>query len=256
VALEQVLSAGAQVFYCDHHFAGDVPEHPGLTALINTTPDVCTSLLVNQKLKGRYLAWAVVGTFGDNLERSASKLAKPLNLDDQQLEAMQNLGIYLNYNGYGAQLEDLYFDPAVLFTHTSAHATPESFMQEDSDTFHTLETGYHQDMSKAANMTPVFNKNHAKVFQLPEAAWARRVSGVFGNDLANASPSTAHAVLTERIDGQFLVSVRAPLDNKHGADEICRQFETGGGRAAAAGINVLPADQVNRFVDLFSDFYK
>ena len=97
--LDRILKEGAQVYYCDHHFAGDdIPNHRNLTSVINTTPDVCTSLLINQTLKGRFLEWAVVGTFGDNLSRSATALAKPLGLNETQLEALKNLGIYLNYN--------------------------------------------------------------------------------------------------------------------------------------------------------------
>lgn len=254
--LEQVLAQGAEVFYCDHHYAGEVPDHPKLTTLINTTPDVCTSLLINQKLKGRFLAWAVVGTFGDNLHRSATALAKPLELNDAQLEQLKNLGLYINYNGYGASLDDLYFDPAKLFTMTSAHATPQAFIAEDKQTFSTLEAGYHSDMTSAAQSKAVFENNSSKVFQLPNEAWARRVSGVFGNDLANQQPDIAHAVLTEKSDGSLLVSVRAPLNNKQGADKICRQFDTGGGRAAAAGINQLAANDLSRFIDVFSDYYK
>ena len=33
------------------------------------------------------------------------------------------------------------------------------------------------------------------------------------------------------------------------------QFPTGGGRAAAAGINDLPADSLDAFVDAFSQAY-
>ena len=62
-------------------------------------------------------------------------------------------------------------------------------------------------------------------------------------------------MLTERPDGTYLVSVRAPLDDKQGADELCRQFPTGGGRAAAAGINALPGDQLDAFVDAFAASY-
>jgi hypothetical protein len=62
-------------------------------------------------------------------------------------------------------------------------------------------------------------------------------------------------VLTERADGTYLVSVRAPLENKRGADELCRKFPTGGGRAAAAGINALPADQLDPFIDAFEATY-
>ena len=256
VELEQVLGQGAEVFYCDHHFAGDIPEHPKLTTLINTSADVCTSLLVNRRLKGRYLAWAVVGTFGDNLERSATKIAKPLDLDKEQLLQLQQLGVYLNYNGYGASLDDLYFDPAELFKRTSRFDTPQAFIAEDKETFSTLEQGYHDDMRAAANSELVFQQDKAKVYRLPNETWARRVSGVFGNDLANQAPDTAHAVLTEKADGSLLVSVRAPLNNKKGADEICRQFDTGGGRAAAAGINKLPKEQLEIFFKVFSEFYQ
>ena len=256
VELERVLSEGASVFYCDHHYAGDIPEHPALNAVINTSSDVCTSLLINTKLKGRYLEWAVVGTFGDNLKRSATGMAKSLELSEADLTALENLGIYLNYNGYGASLEDLYFDPAELFKLTSAHSTARAFMQDDTQTFSTLENGYHEDMAKAAAIQAMFDKEHAAVFSLPNQAWSRRVSGVYGNDLANQTPSKAHAVITERADGNYLVSVRAPLENKQGADEVCRQFETGGGRAAAAWINELASDNVDEFVRVFSEFYQ
>lgn len=253
--LAAALAAGAEVFYCDHHFAGEIPDHPKLSTLINTTPDVCTSLLINQHLHGAFLEWAVVGTFGDNLKRSAHGLAKPLNLTSAQLEQLEWLGIYLNYNGYGPSLEDLYFDPAELFKRTSAHPTATAFMREDQATFETLQAGYHDDMGKAAGVKARFEQAHAAVFQLPSEPWARRVSGVFGNDLANQSAGRAHAVLTELDGGDFVVSVRAPLENKQGADEICRQFATGGGRAAAAGINQLPATDIERFINVFAAHY-
>lgn len=253
--LERVLESGASVFYCDHHFSGQIPEHPNLDTLINTSAEVCTSLLINQSLKGQYLEWAVVGTFGDNLKKSALGLAKSLELNSNELEQLENLGIYLNYNGYGAELDDLYFHPADLFRLTSKHTSALAFMRDDSDTFKTLETGYHEDMSKASAVKPMFDTQHAAVFELPNQAWARRVSGVFGNDLANQTQSKAHAVITRREQGGYVVSVRAPLNNKQGADEVCRQFETGGGRAAAAGINILESNSVEHFVQVFSDYY-
>jgi hypothetical protein len=253
--LENILSCGADVFYCDHHFAGDIPQHPNLQTLINTSAEVCTSLLINQHLNSQFLEWAVVGTFGDNLKRSAHGIAKPLDLSADQLNQLENLGIYLNYNGYGAQLEDLYFHPADLFKHTSRHSSAFGFMRDDAETFATLESGYHQDMAKAAALQASVEVEHAAVFELPNEAWARRVSGVYGNDLANQMPARAHAVITLKEQGDYLVSVRAPLENKQGADEICRQFETGGGRAAAAGINSLAADDVDRFIKVFSEFY-
>jgi len=91
--LERVLATGAEVFYCDHHFSGDIPESNNLQALINTAPDVCTSLLINNYLEGAYLAWAVVGTFGDNLKDSARSLAKPMGLGEADLALLENLGV-------------------------------------------------------------------------------------------------------------------------------------------------------------------
>ncbi|MEM7294839.1 MAG: acetyltransferase, partial [Pseudomonadota bacterium] len=80
---------------------------------------------------------------------------------------------------------------------------------------------------------------------------SRRISGVFGNELAREYPDRAHALLSTLPDGGYLVSVRAPVNRKEGADELCMQFETGGGRKAAAGINLLPEQDVDRFIDRF-----
>jgi hypothetical protein len=249
------LNAGAEVFYVDHHFAGDIPENDKLITRINTSADVCTSLLINGYLKGKFVEWGIVGAFGDNLKKSAGSLAKPLNLSEQQLNKLENLGIYINYNGYGSSLDDLHFTPTDLYQSVSRFATPWGFMEENLEAFEKLEVGYHQDMSSAQSIKPEFDNQSVAVFLLPNEAWARRVSGVYSNDLANQSPSKAHAVMTLKENGNYLISIRAPLENKIGADELCRRFPTGGGRAAAAGINDLPTDQLQNFIGTFSDFY-
>ena len=253
--LERALKVGANVFYCDHHFAGDIPQSPNLEALINTAPDVCTSLLVNNYLQGAFLAWAVVGTFGDNLKNSAQTLARPLALTDAKLQKLEDLGIYINYNGYGSKLEDLHFKPEALYRLISAYADPFDFIDDARDHFDTLETGYKQDMAAASALTPEHATSATAVFMLPNEPWARRVSGVYSNDLANAHPDRAHAVVTHKDNGGYLISVRAPLNNKTGADELCMRFPTGGGRKAAAGINDLPVDMLSDFFDTFSTFY-
>jgi len=251
----RALEAGAELFYVDHHFAGEIPESSALTTIIDTDPDVCTSLLVNGHLRGRYAEWAVTGAFGDNLEASARAIAEPLGLSEEQRRLLEKLGTYMNYNAYGASLEDLHFAPAELFALVCPHPTPFAFVAEAPETFEQLESGYLQDMAEAAAMKPLRDSGKTAVFVLPDEAWARRVSGVFSNDLASASPRRAHAVLTERPDGTYLVSVRAPLANKRGADALCRKFPTGGGRAAAAGINALPADRLDAFIDAFTEAY-
>ena len=81
------------------------------------------------------------------------------------------------------------------------YATPFAFVEEARDTFEKLETGYKEDMAAAASVEPTRESDKTAVFIFPNEPWARRVSGVYSNDLANASPSRAHAVLTERPDG-------------------------------------------------------
>ena len=90
------------------------------------------------------------------------------------------------------------------------------------------------------------------MFQFPNAPWSRRVSGVFSNKLARESPDLAHALLVERADGTFLVSVRAPISRPYGADKLCLKF-SGGGRLTAAGINKLAPEDVIRFFTAFEN---
>lgn len=253
--LQRLLDAGASVFYCDHHFAGDIPDTPRLTTQINTAADVCTSLLINGHLKGRFAGWAAVGAFGDNLRDSAARITRDLGLTSAQCELLENLGIYMNYNGYGASIEDLHFPPVELYKLIVPYVDPLQFIDGSRDQFARLEAGYHQDMAAAAALAPEKADDSAAVLILPNEPWARRVSGVFSNDLANQYPDRAHAVLTLNSNGGYLISVRAPLNRKTGADELCRQFPTGGGRAAAAGINDLPTSQLQTFIDTFMAFF-
>lgn len=255
-ALGRLLEVGASVWYCDHHYAGDIPVSSALETHINTESTVCTSLLVNGYLAGAGRAWAVVGTFGDNLRESAQRLARPLDLSAAGMQQLENLGIYINYNGYGSDLAELHFHPGDLYRELLPYTDPFTFMRDNRDTFDRLEGGYHADLAAARSVSAEHADDPAAVYVLPDAPWARRVSGVFGNALANEHPQRAHAVVTEKPGGGLLVSVRAPLSNRTGADVFCRQYPTGGGRAAAAGINNLATDQLPAFVDAFAAFYR
>ena len=249
-ALGKLLDAGARVRYFDHHQPGDIPVHPNFESYINTDANVCTSLLVNDYLKGRQRVWAVTAAFGDNLADAARQAAAPLKLSGSQLAQLQSLGECLNYNGYGETLEDLFFDPAALYRQLQPFADPFVFIAE-SPSYQTLKQGYEDDMARAVAVNATDARAAGRIFMLPPEKWARRISGVFGNQLAVESPTQAHAVLTARPEGGFVVSVRAPLEARSGADVLCSQFETGGGRKGAAGINHLPESEVDRFVSAF-----
>lgn len=254
--LDRILQQGAEVFYVDHHQAGEIPDHPHLKTIINTDANICTSLLVDQYLGGKYRAWAVTAAFGDNLLDSAKQAAKPLALSDSELKNLNDLGVCINYNGYGGSISDLHFAPDALFRELAPYRSPFDFMVDNSASYERLLTGYADDMAQALLIKPEYQTAAVGVYILPDVAWARRISGVFGNELANRTPERAHAVLSYTEKGDYQISVRAPLNNKTGADELCSAFPTGGGRKSAAGINHLPLDSLSVFITAFEQKYR
>ncbi len=212
-------------------------------------------MLVNQYLQQPYPEWAIVAAYGDNLDHSAEQLADTLMLSTEQRERLKQLGIYINYNGYGASIEDLHIHPAELFNILIQFKSPFDIIQQRGDLFRQLQEAYQSDMEQAAALQPLEADEKTAVYLLPDASWARRISGVFGNQLANQAPDRAHAIITRTPAGNFQISVRAPLNLKTGADELCARFPGGGGRKAAAGINQLPESQLEQFISTFKQHY-
>jgi hypothetical protein len=254
-AVERVLLRGARVRYFDHHAPGDIPQHPQFEAHIDTAPDVCTSLLVDRHLDGKHRLWAVVAAFGDNLVESAIRAAQPLQLDHTELARLHELGEAINYNAYGETVDDLHYHPADLYRAIAPYADPRHFMF-DEPVFEVLKQAGAEDLARAEESQAEFASDTAALWILPDAAWSRRVNGVFGNRLAQSAPQRAHAVLVAKADGAYAVSVRAPRSRPVGADRLCLEFATGGGRQAAAGINQLPAEQLPKFIETFRATYK
>jgi len=252
--LQRLLMQGAQVQYFDHHFAGDIPQHDALEAHIDTASTVCTSLLVNRYLNNRHSAWAVTGAYGDNLYECADRLARETGLCVEDSEALKELGTYLNYNGYGSALEDLYFTPDDLYRRVKPYASPLDFIASD-EAFVILKKGYAEDMAQGRASVPEIKTATHSLLRLPDAPWARRVGGVLANEMARSAPDRAHALVNAMADGTLRVSVRAPLNRRTGADVLCMAFPTGGGRQAAAGINHLPANQYDAFVEKFTQSF-
>ena len=255
-ALNLLLADKVPVFYVDHHRTGNIPEVNYLEALVDTDANTCTSLLVNTYLNGKYVNWAIAAAFGDNMVNSAEVLANKVGLSKTEQNKLKSLGIYINYNGYGRSVDDLHFTPDELYRLLLDYHDPLNLINEQGSVFSQLEQAYLADMAQAKSAKILADDDVCKVMLLPDEAWARRVCGVFGNELANLSPNKAHAVLTNNQDGSYTVSLRAPLNNKQGADEVCVQFPTGGGRAAAAGINQLPDEMVEQFITTVTQYYR
>jgi len=261
LALQELLTAQIPVFYVDHHRTGVIPQSPFLSSILDTDANTCTSLLINAHLNGAFVYWAIAAAFGDNMHASATALSEKSGLSIEQQGLLNELGTYINYNGYGQVVSDLHFHPAALYQALLKYPDPFALIAEPDSIFSQLKSAYLADMGKAQAAKVLNDNDVVKTIVLDDAPWARRVSGVFGNDLANQSPDKAHIVITlnqvEAANEQtYTVSLRAPLNNKQGAGDICAQFPTGGGRAAAAGVNALPIDSLDEFIKVVEDYYQ
>ena len=250
-ALERLLARGVSVQWFDHHYAGAIPQHPLLEAHIDTAPEMCTSAIVDRHLGGRFRAWAVAAAYGDGLARTADALADSIGLDAGERGTLRALGEDLNYNAYGDTEADLCVPPADLYRELAPYADPLRFAA-DAAIVARLHAGRLADMSKALAVKP----HCAGVYVLPAEAWARRASGTLANDLAAAAPDRAHAVLVPGADDGYRVSIRAPRTAPQGCAALAREFATGGGREAAAGIDHLPAAELDRFIERFQAVFR
>ncbi len=249
-SLLQLLQQNNTIRYIDHHFAGEIPNSTDLTPHLDPSPNTCTSLIVDGLLDGRYRKWAIAAAFGDNLHDAANDAAAAIHLEQKQVAALRELGELLNYNGYGAELSDLHFTPDVLYQALHPYDNPFHFL-EDSQDLAVLRQGFQEDMKLAMDRPEMETPHKNRVYIFPNAPWARRVAGVFSNLRAREKQDSAHALIVENNDKTLRISVRAPLQNKKNADTLCLSFPTGGGRSAAAGINQLPPDMLDSFIDRF-----
>lgn len=254
-ALLRLLGSGALVRYFDHHYAGELPQHPHFEPHIEETADVCTSVLVDRYLDGRHRGWAIVAAFGDGLPQIAAAMAGSVGLGARTTATLEKLGISLNYNAYGDSISDLHIDPAELAREMRPFEDPQDFVRH-SLTFARLASGYDEDMRKARALMPTRQVPGATTLVLPGEPWARRAIGVLANELTQAQPESAIAILSPRVRGGFVVSVRVPAGRSVSADEFCREFETGGGRKLAAGIDRLQDTDVDSFVERFEARYR
>lgn len=250
----KLLEANNRITYIDHHFAGEPPANPNLTTHLDPSPTTCTSLIVDSALKGKYKSWAVAAAFGDNLHDSATAAAAALDLSEEQIQSLRELGELFNYNGYGATAADLHFSPEALYQSLNGCEDPFAFI-ENSKELATLRQGFEEDMANSLEQ-PVMNPStHNRIYTFPDAPWARRVAGVFSNMRARERKDAAHALVVKNADDTYRISVRAPLNNRHSADTLCLEFPTGGGRTGAAGINQLPQEMLDRFIERFHTIY-
>ena len=253
-ALLALLERGARVRYFDHHYAGEVPAHPNLEAVLDASAGLCTSVLVDRCLKGRFRIWAVVGAFGDSLDEAAIGLGTSLALGASALEQLRELGRSLNYNAYGESEADLLIAPAELYARLARYSDPLAFVAGER-IFADLQAARHADLEAAIETQPSWRGEGAAAYVLSDRPSSRRVLGTFANHLARIDSARACAVLAPA-EGGYAVSVRVPAARSPSADAFCRGFPSGGGRREAAGIEQLPEARVAEFMERFRATYR
>jgi hypothetical protein len=249
-ALRRLLQAGARVRYFDHHaFAGTLPREALFEPHLETAPDTCTSLLVDRRVGGACHGWALVGAYGDNLHLKADRLGADWGFAGAELDRLRRLGALLNYNAYGDAPTDVRFPPASVHEIMARYRDPLDMLAQETFA-DELDALRREDLQRAHDAAQRWDGARGTIVTLPDEAWSRRAAGTLANELANAAPGRAHAVLRARSGGGYVVSVRAPLAAPFGADALCRRFG-GDGRLAAAGVDLLAARDFDRFVDAF-----
>jgi hypothetical protein len=129
------------------------------------------------------------------------------------------------------------------------HFTDPISFYKDTNIGQYLKKSSIEDLELALSHYEKDNKNN--IVFLPDIPWARRVYGMLGNHLVKKNKTQPLAILVDIGEDNYLVSVRAPLNQPTRAGDLCRLFDSGGGRATAAGINRLHKNYLERFTKAF-----
>lgn len=247
----RALGNNNTLVWFDHHTPGDLNNHAHVSAHIDTNPNTCTSWIVDKYLDGLYRPWTIAGAYGDNLHELAQEINPEFS--DTHMQVLQTLGETLNYSGYGDTEADLVSHPLETFTDMSKYKSPFEYVNR-SKLYRKIKSQFDKDQQSLSESHVVLEHKCGYVYLLPEGACSARFSGIYSNKLVNDNPDKAFVILTIKRDG-FKASIRSPLNNPHGADALAERFETGGGRAKAAGINFLSTDDLDKlkseFVSVF-----
>lgn len=246
--VEPVLSNGNRITWFDHHTPGEYRPSVMLRMNVDTCPTTCTSLLVDAHINGEHRDWALVGMYGDNLDSEIEN--HNTGFDDQQLEILKRLGMTLNYNGYGVDESDLTIHPVEVYQDMKHYTCPFEY-HDNSPSFAKIHEQMQIDKQALEQSQIVHDSSTGKIILLPDSKSSARYSGVYSNQLVNDNPDQAFVVLTTLDQETYRVSIRAPKATPYGASKLAGQFDTGGGREKAAGINQLNNHQLSDLIEKF-----
>jgi hypothetical protein len=261
-ALGPLLAQGnLRITWYDHHDPGEPPAHPNLELHINQAAETCTAVIVNAVHGLRHPLWAAMAAFGDNLPATASALASSGGASAHEAAMLRRVGVLINYNAYGEKPGDTLFEPAQLAERMMPYREAYDLCWDQS-LLGPLAAQFESDRERFQGLRPVVDRSGAGAYLVPDEAFARRYGATWANERALQEPDRALAVIHAREDGSYMVSIRAPrrwdgstAGSSASAADLAREFPTGGGRKLAAGINALPVDQLERFLQRFDAFF-
>lgn len=256
-ALRALLDLGnVHVTWYDHHEPGAAPSHPALVLHVNQAAEACTAAIVNAVRGHRHPLWASMAAFGDGLPATGSALASAGGASSHEAQALRRAGILLNYNAYGEQPGDQLFPAADLAARMEPYREALDFCMA-GEVFGPLAEQFASDEEAFGSLDPLVDAPRAKAFVVPDAAFARRYAATWANERANRNPEEALAVLHALPDGAYRISLRSPRSSGivPAASDLASEFG-GGGRRLAAGIDALPAADLERFARRFADYFR
>ncbi len=225
LGLMKLKKKGAKVHYIDHHEPAENLDDlliEGSSKVINTDKTYNTSTIINEGFRNRYVEWAIVGAYGDNLIATAEKLAKEHGIQHQ--EDLRQVANILNYNSCSEGIA-----PDQLLKNLLRYNSPIDFLR--SDLGQRLNEQYVSAKKQLSEVSPIYS-NDFEIYLLPDSEVARALFPIVSNDMQGKSPSKTHIVLVP-FNNTFTVSIRAPQK----ANEIAKKLG-GGGRETAAGASI------------------
>jgi len=254
-ALSVLLDRGnVKVTWYDHHEPGDPPSHPSLELHVNQAPETCTAAIVNAVRGHRHPLWAAMAAFGDNQPATGSSLASAGGASAHEAQLLRRAGGLLNYNAYGELPGDQLIPAGDLAKRMEAYSSALDFCW-DAPTFGPLAAQFEADRETLQSLSPLADFPRAKAFVVPDAPFARRYAGTWANERALERPDEALAVLHAVSDACYRISLRSPRAGGPAASGLAMEFG-GGGRKLAAGIDALPASDLERFVRRFGEYFR
>ncbi len=235
----QTPARHATVQYLDCRGPASLLWHLQAKGTIPTSAKVCSSLLVNHLLQGKFRGWALVGAYGSAVQFDSEAQALAPGCSAGERKRLQQLGEAISYNAGVLHPRYVYMEPAHLYAQLARYDDPLDFLQAEPVAAE-LDGVFQSDLQKALAWKPYWKDAHATVYVLPDEGWAYRVARQLKSRLAVLNPGRAIAVLSPAGSGSVRVAVQSGLDV----------------RATVAPkkwlIEKLPLNEVDNFVGAFS----